>query len=246
MKRCFFIALLLLLVLNISAQGISDCIFLKNGNVVKGKIETFKENQSVTIQCENGEVYTYPMLEVNRITYGQKVKMPSEKTNNSYKEYSSYETGFWFATEFQGGYSCNLNRANIAMLELDLVGGYRFNEYLKTGLGVAARYYLNNDKLRYSNIEWAFPIYLNIRGNIISSENRDIVPYYSFDIGGTIRDGYMFRPTIGARFGEPRSAFLLGLSYMGQTLKSYKMDNNVPSPQNKYCSFVTIKIGYEF
>ncbi len=247
MKRAIFFATIAILGLMSYAQNESDHIFLKNGSVIKGAIETVKDNHSVTIRSTNGELYTYPMIEVNRITYGKSPKLPQGKNNNAYVEYSSYEQGFWYAVELQSGYSCNINKYNVAMVELNIVGGYRFNEFFRAGLGIGGRYYINNEKVRYSDINWAMPIYLNVRGNIIPSESRTVVPYYSFDIGGTVRDGFMFRPTIGVRFGEPRSAFLLGLSYMGQSLKSYKSDtNNVIIPNRKYNSFVTLKIGYEF
>ena len=50
-------------------------------------------------------------------------------------------------------------------------------------------------------------IFVNARGNFISQEVREIVPYWSVDIGGAIRDGFMFTPSFGCRIGEQRSAF---------------------------------------
>lgn len=224
-----------------------DYVFLKNGSVVKGVIENVKENQSVTIRSVNGEVYTYPMVEVNRFAYGEAPKIPQEKNSNVYREYSEYDKGFWCAIELQGGTSCHHKRDNVGMLELDFVGGYRFNEYLRVGLGVGSRYYFNNNDLRYTSVKWAYPVYLNVRGNFIPGEHRTVVPYYSFDIGGAAKDGFLFRPTIGVRFGEKRSAFLLGLSYLGQSLKSFKVnEDNTVSPDRIYSSFITLKVGYEF
>lgn len=247
MKRFLFLAIIATFAIMAHAQNELDHVFLKNGNVVKGAIETVKENQSVTIRSTNGELYTYPMIEVNRIAYGKSPNLPSEKNTNSYKDYSFYDKGFWCAVELQGGYSCNIDSYNVALSELDIVGGYRFNEYFRAGLGLGVRYYFNNEKVRYSDIKWAFPIFANVRGNIISGESRTVVPYYSVDLGGTIRDGFMFRPTIGLRIGESRSAFLVGLSYMGQTLKSYKAGkDNTIVPDYEYTSFVTLKLGYEF
>ncbi len=246
MKRFLTFAIAIVFTAMAYSQNELDYVFLKNGNVVKGSIEKVIDNQSITIRSTNGELYTYPMLDVNRISYGKAPKLPDGKNSNAYVEYSEYEKGFWFAVETQGGYSCHFKSGNVAMWELDIIGGYRFNEFLRVGLGLGSRYYFNNHKVRYSDIKWSFPIYLNIRGNIIPSESRTVVPYYSFDIGGAIRDGFMFRPTIGIRVGSPRSAFLVGLSYMGQSLKSYKTDDNKIVPDREYNSFVTIKIGYEF
>lgn len=224
-----------------------DYVFLKNGNVVKGVIESVKDNQTVSIRSTNGELYTYKMVDVNKLAYGETPVIPQEKNNNSYKDYSEFDKGFWYAVELQGGASCHFKKDNVGILELDVVGGYRLSEYLRIGLGLGSRYYFKNEDLRHSDIKWSYPVYLNIRGNIIPCEHRTVIPYYSFDIGGAIRDGMFFRPTIGIRVGEKRSAFLLGLSYMGQSLKSFKVSNdNTMSPDRIYSSFVTLKVGYEF
>lgn len=248
MKRYILSVLIAILVLIANAQNdTSDYVLLKNGAIIKGVIEKVENNHSVTIRSVGGEVYTYPMVEVNRLGYGKVPKTPQEKNSNIYSDYSEYDKGFWWSVEMQGGMSCYLGESNVQMLELDVVGGYRFNEYLRVGIGLGSRYYFNNEKVRYSSIEWAFPVYMNVRGNFIPGEYRTVVPYYSFDLGGTVRDGMMFRPTIGVRFGEKRSAFLLGISYMGQSLKSFKLieAGNVV-PDRKYASFVTLKVGYEF
>ncbi len=247
MKRFITLIIATIFVVTIQAQKELDYVLLKNGSIIKGTIESVEENQKVIIRSTNGELYTYPMLDVNRISYGKSPRFPNGKNTNAYTEYSNFEKGFWFATEILGAYSCYFNRSNIAMWELDIIGGYRFNEFVRAGIGIGSRYYFNNEKVRYSNIEWSFPIYINVRGNIIPSESRTLVPYYSFDIGGAMRDGFMVRPTIGVRIGEPRSAFLVGLSYMGQSLKSFKVDKESGYlPNREYTSFVALKIGYEF
>ncbi len=124
------------------------------------------------------------------------------------------------------------------------MAGYRFNEYVRVGLGLGARYYFDNNKVRSTLSEWAFPIFLNIRGNFIPTRYRDVVPYYSFDIGGTVRDGFMLRPTVGLRVGLERSAFLVGLGYVGQDLSTYSRDNLRKT--RRFVNFITLKLGYEF
>lgn len=231
-------------VISVQAQAKElDYVFLKNGNVIKGAIEKVEENISVTIRSVNGELYTYPMVEVNRISYGEKPTIPTEYEPGRYVDYTEFTQGFWCSVELQGAYSCHIENNNGGLTELDIVGGYRFNEYFRLGFGLGARYYFNNEKIRHSDIEWSFPIFLNARGNIIPAEHRSIVPYYSVDLGGTIRDGVMFRPTIGVRFGEPRSAFLVGITYLGQSLKA---PIEVGKYERDYTSFVGLKLGYEF
>ena len=98
--------------------------------------------------------------------------------------------------------------------------------------------------MRSTLSEWAFPIFLNVRGNFIPTRYRDVVPYYSFDIGVTVRDGFMLRPTVGLRVGRERSAFLVGLGYVGQDLSTYSRDNLRKT--RRFVNFITLKLGYEF
>ena len=128
---------------------------------------------------------------------------------------------------------------------MDFVGGYRVNEFFRIGAGFGPRYYFGPERARLNVARWGMPLYLNIRGNFIPSEYRDCVPYYSIDCGTSFPDGIMFRPTIGVRIGEPRSAFLLGVSYTGQQLKNADLDKD-GKLKHKFTSFLSIKIGYEF
>lgn len=171
----------------------------------------------------------------------------TEKKVEQYHNYAENQTGFFCAAELAGGYSCRLEKSNFGFLELDAVGGYRFNEYLNVGAGMGARYYFANNLIRYSTAKWAGPMFIDVRGQFIPHQFRNFVPYYSFDIGGTIRDGFMLRPTLGLRIGEPRSAFIVGISYTGQDLTSFRRDElGQKMKTNKFVSFITLKVGYQF
>lgn len=170
-----------------------------------------------------------------------------KKKVDQYHNYAEYQTGFFCAAELAGGYSCRLEKSNFGFLELDAVGGYRFNEYLNVGAGIGARYYFANNLIRYSTAKWAGPMFIDVRGQFIPHQFRNYVPYYSFDIGATIRDGFMLRPTLGLRIGEPRSAFLIGISYTGQNLTSFQCDElGKKMKKNRFVSFITLKVGYQF
>lgn len=174
-------------------------------------------------------------------------RQPEINTNSEQKEYTENNTGFWAAVEASGAYSCRLFHSNFSLAEVDAVFGYRFSDFVRIGIGVGGRYYFDNDKVRYTKSEWAFPLYANVRGNFIPMQYRNVVPYYSFDIGGTIRDGMLVRPTLGLRFGKDRSAFLLGLGYLGQDLKTFACNEKGElKSKRKFVSFVTLKLGYEF
>lgn len=249
MKKFLIIVLSFLISVNLYADSL-DYLYLNNGNVVKGIIQNQKPEDSatITIKSDNGEIYVYNKSEIRKITkVSPTLPTARNNSNEQFNDYAKYNTGLWYSIETNVGYSINVEDENIGFVDLDIVGGYRFNEYLRLGLGFGARYYINNDEYRSDNVEWAFPLFFNVRGNIIPSKYRNIVPFYSFDIGGVCRDGFMMRPTIGVRFGEPRSAFVLGLSYMGQSVKGYYISElGEQINKNKFTSFIALKLGYEF
>lgn len=175
-------------------------------------------------------------------------RIPSQGSNDFSTSVYDRSAGFWAAVESMAGYSLQ-SRNNAGFGEVDAIFGYRFNEYFRVGPGLGVRYYFPAGHLRVRSFQWAFPIYLNMRGNLECARYRDVVPYYSLDIGGTIQDGFMWRPSIGIRVGSPRKAFIAALSYMGQEIRDYKF--NIASPgerknSSKYVSFVALRLGYEF
>lgn len=170
-------------------------------------------------------------------------RLPKVDTTSAYKEYDTNATGFWIAAEASAGYSCRLQGSNISFAEVDVTAGYRFNDFLRLGLGIGSRRYFDNHSLRAESIKWSFPLYANVRGNIIPSQYRSVVPYYSVDAGVAIHDGFMFRPVLGLRIGRERSAFLVGVGYLGQNIRVF---DSATHKTNKFLSFATLRLGYEF
>lgn len=200
---------------------------------------------TMTLQAQNYEP-AYEKRDVN---------MPTEHLENNTEgsrlhDYPKYETGFWFSAEALGGYSANVSKGkhNTPFAEVDVYAGYRINEFARVGLGLGGRYYFDPDYLRRVSHNWAMPIMFNVRGNFIPQEYRTVVPYYSVDIGSSITDGFMFRPTIGIRCGERRSAFLLGVTYMMQNMRGLKENKETLEWDNAtlQTSFFALRLGYEF
>jgi hypothetical protein len=170
---------------------------------------------------------------------GDEIRLPERPNRPAYKSYMTEDTGFWNAIELNGGTSLRFNHRNIQDVEVMYTAGYRFNEFLRVGVGVALRDYVNNTEVRGTDIDWACPIFVNARGNIISQESRTAVPFWSVNVGGVVRDGFYFSPTIGYRFGQLRNSFLAGVSY---DLEQLYVAPGERSAEN----FVMLKLGYEF
>ena len=192
------------------------------------------------------------------LTTGQmmaQIRLPERPNRPRYVDHSETTSGFWCAVEANVGSSILFKDGvdDAQRAGLSFIGGYMVNEYLKIGLGLGGyNYYKNNEQLRSTSIEWTMPIYLDLRGNMTSQESRNFLPYWSVDIGGAVRDGFFFSPTVGMKFGEIRDSWLIGISYNLQQIKNWTvLDVNAHrTPHGKTTpetvSFVSIKVGYEF
>ena len=192
------------------------------------------------------------VLTVGQVFAQRPVRLPERPTNRpAYRDHAELDNGFWCAVEAYGGTSILFKDGvdDAQRAGLSFTGGYMVNEFLKLGLGIGGNCYVNNnDQLRSTSIKWTMPLFIDLRGNLLSQEVRNFVPYWSVDIGGAIRDGFFFSPTIGMKFGEKRDSWLLGLNYNIQQIKNWTKDNRNANGQTtpEMVSFVSIKVGYEF
>lgn len=175
-------------------------------------------------------------------SYSQDVRLPQEAKPLKFRDYTLQENGFWFAIEGTAASSIILNHRNVQRAILSFTGGYRINESFRIGAGLGGNcYFLGNKEVRGDENMLTMPVYLDLRGSITSQEVRTIAPYWSFDIGANLGDGFFVSPTIGFRFGEIRNSFLLGFSYtIGKMNTTF--DNIYPSTTH----YLGLKLGYEF
>lgn len=156
--------------------------------------------------------------------------------------------GFWIAAEVDGAYCLRMDKPRPTQAELDVTAGYRFSSYFKVGAGLGLRWISESgNELRYRDHKWAMPLYLDARGVMINDAYRNVVPYWSMDIGTSITEGFMFRPSVGIRVGQPRSAFTLALSFTFQNMKGYDYELiGATGFKNRLEAFVGLRAGYEF
>lgn len=162
---------------------------------------------------------------------------------------SERTTGFWAAVEAGIGSSV-ISGKNVGFAEVDVTAGYRFSEFLRIGPGFGYRQYFPTHTLRQKDGSWSMPLYFNVRGNMMTAQYHICIPYYSFDIGGAFQDGFMWRPTIGLKIGEPRRAFTIGLSYVGQSIRTYSYVDRGENPElikgSRYVSMLCLRLGFEY
>lgn len=164
-----------------------------------------------------------PALAQNHTGY----KLPDEPKRAKYIDFPSQDKGLWFAVQgtpvvyFGDG-------VPLFGAQADVIAGYRFGEFFKVGAGVSPGWLWG---------AFSMPVYLDLRGNLISQESRMAVPYWSLDAGYNVgqRKGLYASPTVGVRVGMPRNDFLAGVTYILQTV-----------PGGIVMHGVGLRIGYEF
>lgn len=222
-----------------------DVIYLNNGNVVKGKV--VKNTDEVSVVLGNGETLTYRKAEVREVQIGStEVKTPQEPKVAKYIDYSDLDKGWWCAVEAHAGGSWYGDYQRMGVFALTVTNGYRVSEFIKIGIGIGARYNLNYDPdyatyLSEHKIQapMSVPIFLNLRGNIISQRSRMCVPFWNADIGYAVLDNFFFDAGIGFRVGAKRHNFVMSANFMGQAIKYV--------PENSSFGYgLLFKIGYEF
>ncbi|MBO7643459.1 MAG: hypothetical protein J6S62_00645 [Bacteroidales bacterium] len=155
-------------------------------------------------------------------------RLPDEPNRAKYIDFPSLDKGLWFAVQLTPAYSTLEGPYTV---QADFIAGYRTGEFFKVGAGVSPK---------YSAAEgFAIPVFLDLRGNLISQESRMAVPYWNLDAGYTFGSykGLYVSPTVGVRVGMPRNNFIAGLTYILQ-----QMGPGGFTPSHS----VGLRIGYEF
>lgn len=159
-----------------------------------------------------------PALAQNHTGYN----LPDKPKRAEYIDFPSQDKGLWFAAQATPA----LALGNGVLAQADLIAGYRAGEFFRVGAGISPG---------LVGGAFSLPVYLDVRGNIISQESRMAVPYWSLDAGYNVTlRGFYASPTAGVRVGMPRNDFIAGLTYILQTVPGSAMHA------------VGIRLGYEF
>lgn len=189
---------------------------------------------------------TFLLLSVSLIASAQQsqqrdVKMPTESNlGEKFTDYTKLNSGFFCVAQVSTAYTLNPSPRSFGFSDVSGIAGYRFNQYLRAGVGIGARYYYSVGDYRNMSHKFGLPLFLDLRGNFIPDAYRDVVPFWSIDLGATFPDGVMFRPSVGIRVGEPRSAFVLSLGYVGQKIRTFSGE------KKDFTSGISLSLGYEF
>ena len=157
------------------------------------------------------------------------ITLPEKPKRAKYVDYSIKQTGWWCAAQLGGGFA---TAKGSVFGQFDFVNGYRFSEFLKIGVGVSPRFFVNGFRVG------AIPIYAEARGNFISQEDTMFAFYWNADLGYAINGGFYASPGVGMKFGGIRHNFLIGIHYA--------IEGQKPEVSDQPMHLVGLRIGYEF
>lgn len=183
------------------------------------------------------------LFSVAAFTYAQErvITMPEKPNRGKYVDFSVKQTGWWCAAQLSGAFASGKD-GRALMTQVDLINGYRFSEFLKVGIGLSPRIYPYtyrmemNDGMTFGI--YSLPIYLDVRGNIISQEDTMFAPYWNFDLGYSINEGVYVAPSLGVKFGGIRHNFITAIFY---NLQGHRYLDS-----NQVLHAIGVRIGYEF
>lgn len=173
------------------------------------------------------------------LAQSRQIIMPEESQEKGFANLAEQNQGYWCGIDAEFGSTLMENKKNVVSVGVNFTNGYRFNEYLKVGIGLGVLYYVNSDNVRARESHLAMPLFVNLHGNMVTEEIRRTVPYWSVNVGTAMPDGFFFNPQVGLRIGEKRSAFCIGIGYVLRKFDS--LSQNTSS-----YSGASLKIGYEF
>ncbi|MDZ7896855.1 MAG: hypothetical protein U5N85_02345 [Arcicella sp.] len=197
-----------------------DVVYLKNGSIYRGKI-TEKTEQIVKLETYDKNTFSVQLSDIQEIKQEESLKKPAIQ----YKE-----KGYVHYTEL--GPLAGSNRASngvtTSAFSFQTVNGYKFNQYLFTGIGIGADLYA---------VQTFVPIVLSIRGDLTQKGNK--IPFYfvegGYSINATSNDvdgikyqgGSSFAAGLGLKilFNE-NTGFVIGAGYRFQRSELLEKGNN--------------------
>jgi hypothetical protein len=211
-------------------------VYLKNGSVLKGRL--LEEKPKVKLETYDQSVWVFEQADVEKIS-----AVASLNPNLRYKQ-----KGFVHYTEL--GPLAMSNRASngvtTSAFSFQTTNGYKFNQWLYTGLGVGADLYA---------VQTFVPIVLSVRGDL--SQRGDKIPFYfveggyginatsndvtalSFGGGGTFAAGMGLKILFSGNTG-----FVIGAGYRFQ--RSVTIQTQTGRETTQDFNRLTLRAGFSF
>ena len=231
------ILLFCIVAINTFAQKINDdVLYLKSGSIYRGKIVERNE-KIVKLETYEKNIFAVQITDIQEIKSEETLR----KSVIFYKE-----KGYVHYTEL--GPLAGSNRASngvtTSAFSFQTVNGYKFNQYLFTGIGIGADLYA---------VQTFVPITLSIRGDFTKKGNK--IPFYFVESGYSINatsndvDGIKYQGgnTLAAGLGlkilfNENTGFVIGAGYRFQRSELVEKTKTTIEDFER----LTLRIGFSF
>jgi hypothetical protein len=236
MKKILTLILCIITLNTFAQEQNDDVLYLKNGSIYRGKIVD-KNEKTVKLETYDKNMYAVQILDIQEIKSEKSLKKPVIL----YKE-----RGYVHYTEL--GPLAGSNRASngvtTSAFSFQTVNGYKFNQYLFTGIGIGADLYA---------VQTFVPIVLSVRGDFTKKGNK--IPFYfvegGYSINATSNDvdgikykgGNTFAAGLGLKilFNE-NTGFVIGAGYRFQRSELVEKTKTTIEDFDR----LTLRIGFSF
>ena len=213
-----------------------DVLYLKNGSIYRGKI-TDKTDQIIKLETYDRNVFVVQLSDIQEIKQEESFKKPA----TLYKE-----NGYVHYTEL--GPLAGSNRASngvtTSAFSFQTTNGYKFNQYLFTGIGIGADLYA---------VQTFVPIVLSVRGDLTKKGSK--IPFYFVEGGYSLNatsndvDGIKYQGgnTLAVGLGlkilfQENTGFVIGAGYRFQRSELVEKAKTTIEDFDR----LTLRIGFSF
>ena len=221
-----------------SAGRGGDVVYLRNGSVIRGTIIEQVPNVSMKIQTADGNIFAYPMSDIERIVKETPAARSYQPVRGSYR--TGLKRGYRGIVDF-GYYFGDNDYQDNNHFNFSFINGYQATPHFSFGFGTGIHYYPDREQT-------LIPFFNNFKVNFI---NRRVSPYFSIDIGYAFNAsddfngvGVFVIPTLGASFKtSERGEIHFGLAFHAQEWewtdwRGYKYNDTLGA--------FTVKFGVSF
>lgn len=230
----FFLLFILILIFNQSnAQSIHQpsVIYLKNQSIFRGTI-VYKDTALLKLQTLDGNILAIKILNIDSIQHVQKWNMyQPEKGFVHYTELGPLIAG-----------KTTINGVTTAAFSLQTIQGYRFKQWLISGIGTGADLYAT---------QTIIPVFISLRGDL--QKTGTAIPFYFIDggyginitqssaAGENYKGGIMYAFGLGLKIPfNQKAGFLLSAGYRYQST-NYQINGN---NETVYYQRLAIRAGF--
>lgn len=215
MKRLFFVVLVGLLSTGLHAQDRVDLLYLKTGEILRGKLESYQRGESIIFILNSGDTIRSQGETLDLI----KGMRTGKKSRLGYLQKTS---GFWHHYALGVNFDSEGGGTLYPQGAVQATWGYQWDKMRKVGLGTGL------EALGDFNF---VPIYVSIRGEWLEGK---VTPYHFVNLGFAIASprsyafedqfrevngGFRFNPGLGVKIHQRKTFITLSAGYLLQNIK---------------------------